>query len=335
MSVDGRVCNDDAPRGEEPGCADGAHGIAAGPVDAGAMLVATPEVSLPPRSPNHDSADAPNPAEPADDQAQATCCDEGADLRTVWSGSASQLKAELRARGISEQEITSCSEKDELVELLATERSVAESGISEVGAPEEAAVNAMPLVADSAMAETHNHHHLVTPSPPACRKNPRAVGFASRPLASQDIKFGVHQSFILPEAPQEAAGKAVDGWPPRVDDAQPSTENSRPSEPKQTQCYRRITPVPFDAMQSSRLWRTPVSKGTNSVSNRLLLRPGASQVLPCVIEIEKRSNPSAMCASALSAAGYAGIKARAPLKECLDRAHAQQHESQSVVLKHW
>jgi hypothetical protein len=301
------------------------------------MLVAIQTVSLPPRSPIDDSASAPEPAEPADDQAQATCCDEGADRRTVWSGSASQLKAELRARGISEQEIAECSEKHELIKLLAKERSVAERGILEVGAPEEEAVN--DATADSAMAETHKQDHLVTPfvpSPRASTKNPRAaVGFASRPLASQDIKFGVHQSFILPEAPQEAAGKAVDGWPPKVDDAQPSTENSRPSEPKQTQCYRRITPVPFDAMQSSRLWHTPVSKGTNSVSNRLLLRPGASQVLPCVLEIARRSSPSEMCASALSAAGYAGIKARAPLKECLDRAHAQQQESQSVVLKHW
>ena len=339
----GRVDNDDALRGEGAGGADGALGIAAGPVDACAMLVTAPAVSLPPRSPNDDSADAaaPEPAEPADDQAQANCCDEGADRHTVWSGSASQLKAEPRARGISEQEIDACCEKHELIELLAKERSVAESGISEVGA-EEAAANAAPLAAgmctDSAMAETQKQDHLVTrpldsQPPPAFGTLTRAaVGFSSRPLASQDIKFGLHQSFTLPETPEAAAGKAVDGWPPRVDGViAPSTENSRPSEPKQMQCYRRITPVPFDTMRSSRLWHTPVSKDTNSVSNRLLLRPGASQVLPCVLEIASRSSPKAMCASALSAAGYAGINARASLKECHDRAH----ESESVVLKHW
>jgi hypothetical protein len=156
VSVDGRV--GDEVRGEGPGGADGENGIAGGPVDADAMLVTTPTPSLR----GAEDAAAPEPAEPADDQVQATRCDQGADHRTVWIGSASQLKAELRARGISELEIAACSEKHDLIELW----SVAESGISEVGAPEEAAVHSAPLAAgmctDSAVAETQKQDHLVT-----------------------------------------------------------------------------------------------------------------------------------------------------------------------------
>ncbi len=220
-----------------------------------------------------------------DDQGQAGRCHAQAD-HGAGNWSASQLKAELKARGVSELAITACSEKRELIELLAaatdTGRGVAEGMVSEAG------------------------------------------------------------GMVVPEA---AAGHAAIGGAVGADETlprQPSTEkNARPSEPeaaaaRQTRCYRRITPAPADSMRTGRLWNSPspASNGTaTSVSCRLLLSPGASQVLPCVLEIASRSSSGAACTSALSTAGYAGIASRAPLREFQDRVHAL--DSAPLVLKHW
>jgi len=224
-------------------------------------------------------------AERPDDQGQAERCHAQAD-HGAGNWSASQLKAELKARGISELAITACSEKRELVELLAAAtdigRGMADGTASEAGAVEST-------------------------------------------------------------APEAAAGHAAVWGAPGADDALPRqspTENVSPGEPeaaaaRQMRCYRRITPAPADAMRTGRLWNSPsqASKGATSVSNRLLLSPGASQVLPRVLEIASRSSSGATCASALSTAGYAGIASRAHLREFQDRVHAL--DCAPLVLKHW
>ena len=161
-------------------------------------------------------------------------------------------------------------------------------------------------------------------------------------VGSAGDEDGPQSDMVEVDASVHSSGIEQECCPPDVEGQDISTVGSLGEEwqghkrgPCRSAKHRIVTPAPARAFGSSQVWASASSSAKEkSILARALRGPGASQVLPYVIEMACTRNAAQPCTRALAETGYAGADTRPDLLPS-HFARAQALDLSVPLLKHW